>query len=72
MNMMLDERKVKLVKSCLNSSEMISWCARVRLTDNSFLDNCHKYDEHCKLSNDRVSYNFISYLYNMLKENGKL
>ena len=24
MNMMLDERKVKLVKSCLNSSEVIS------------------------------------------------
>ena len=47
MNMMLDERKVKLVKSCLISSEVISLCARMRLTDNSFLDICNKYDVHC-------------------------
>ena len=31
MNMMLDERKVKLVKSCWNGSEVISLCAaRIR------------------------------------------
>ena len=29
-NMRLDERKVKLVNSCVNSSEVISLCARVR------------------------------------------
>ena len=27
---------------------------------------------NCELSNDRVSHNFTSYLYNMLKKNGKL
>ena len=68
---MLDERKVKLVKSCLNSSEEINLCARIRSTDNSFLDICHKYDVHCELSNDRVLHNFTSYLYNMSKKNGK-
>ena len=71
MNMMLDERKVKLVKCCLNSSEVISSCARIRSTDNSFLDICHKYDVHCELSNDSVSHSFTSYLYNILKENGE-
>ena len=45
-NMMLDERKVKLVKSCLNSSEAISLCARIWSTDNSFLDIWNKYDVH--------------------------
>ena len=50
MNEMLDERKVKLVKSCLNSSEVTSLCARIRSTDNRFLDICHKYDVHCGLS----------------------
>ena len=29
-NMMLDERKVNLVKSCLNSNEEKSLCARIR------------------------------------------
>ena len=73
MNMMLYERKVnKLVKSCLNSSEVISLCVRMRSTYNSFLDICHKNDVHCELSNNRVSHNFTSYLYNMLKENDKL
>ena len=42
MNIMLDERKVKLVESYLNSSEVISLCARKRSTDNSFLDTCNK------------------------------
>ena len=69
---MLNERKVKLVKSCLNSSKVISLCARIPLTDNSFQDICHKYDVHREVSNDRVSHSFTSYLYNMLKENGKL
>ena len=41
MYMMLDVRKVKLVKSCLNSSEVISLRARIRSTDNSFLDIYH-------------------------------
>ena len=62
-NMMFDERKVKLVKSCLNSSEVISLCARIRSTDNSFLDICNKHDVHCELPSDRVSHNFTSYLY---------
>ena len=63
MNEMLDERKIKLVKSCLNSREVISLCAaRIRSTDSSFLDICHKYDVHCELSNDRVSHNFTYYL----------
>ena len=66
MNIMLDERKVKLVKSCLNSSEMIRLCVRIRSTDNSFLNICNKYDVHCELSSDRESHNFTSYLYNML------
>ena len=73
MNMMLDECKVnKFVNSCLISSEMISLCARIRSTDNSFLGICRKYDVQCELSNDRVSHNFTSNLYNMLKQNGKL
>ena len=71
MNLMLDERKVKLVKSCLNSSEVISLRARIRSTDYSFLNICHNYDVHCELSDDRVSHNFISYFYNVLKDNGK-
>ena len=48
MNIMLDERKVKLVKSCLNTSEVISLCARIRSADNSFLDICNKCDVHCE------------------------
>ena len=72
MNMTLDERNVKLVKIWLNSSEVISLCARIRSTDNSFFKICHKYDVHCELSYDRVSHNFTSYLYNMLKKNEKL
>ena len=60
MNMMLDEHNVKFVKSCLNGSEVISLYARIRSTDNSFLDICHVYDVHCELSNDRVSHNFTS------------
>ena len=51
---------------------MISLCARIRSTDNSFLDIFNKYDVHCQLSSDRVSHNFTSYLYDMLKENDKL
>ena len=50
MNIMLNERKIKLVKSCLNSSEVISLCAKVRSTGSSFLDICHKYDVHYELS----------------------
>ena len=74
MNMMLDERKVKLVKSSLSSREVISFCARIRSTDNNFLCRlvCNKYDVRCEMSSDRVTQNFISYLYYMLKEEGKL
>ena len=36
MNMMLDECKVKLVKSCLNIRKVISLCTRIRSIDNSF------------------------------------
>ena len=74
MNMILYECKVELIKICLSSSEVISLCARIRSTDNSFLDSLffNKYDVHCEMSGDRVSQNFISYLYNMLKEEGKL
>ena len=52
MNKMLDERKVKLVKSCLSSNEMTSLCTRIRSTDNSFLDIFNKYDVHCEMSSD--------------------
>ena len=72
MNLMLDEHKVNVVKSCLNSSEVTSLYARIRSTDNSFLDIFNKYDVHYELSSDRVSHNFTFYLYYMLKENGKL
>ena len=71
-NTTLDERKVKLVKSCLNSSEVISLCARKRSTEYSFLDMFHKNDRHCELSNDRVSHNFTPYLYYMVKEKKEL
>ena len=72
MNIMLDEHKVKLVKSCLNNSEEISLCARLQLTENSFLDICNKYDVHCELSNGRVPDTFSFCLYNILKKNNKL
>ena len=70
-NIVLDERMVKLVTSCLNSNEVISLCTRIRLIDNSFLYIFYKYIAHCELSGYRVSHNFTSYLYNRLKENGK-
>ena len=68
---MLDEHKVKSVKSCSSSGEVTSLCAWIVSTDNSFLDICNKYDVHYHKSNDGVSHNF-TYLYNMLKKNSKL
>ena len=56
MNMVLDVRKVKLVKSFLNSREVRSLCARIRSTENSFLDICNKYDVHCEMSSDIECY----------------
>ena len=69
MNLMFSKRKVKLRKS---SSEVISLCARIRSTDNSFLDICNKYYIHCEMTGDTVSQNFTSYLYHMLKGESKL
>ena len=54
--MTLDERKFKLVKSCLNSCVEISLCARIRSTDSSFLYICNKYDVHCEISSGSVSH----------------
>ena len=51
---MLDERKVEIVKSYLSASEAISLCARIRSTDNSFLDICNKYYVYCEMFCDRV------------------
>ena len=72
MNMVLDERKAKLVKIRSSSSEVINLCARIRSTDNSFLDIFNKDYIHCEMSSDRVSQNFTSYLCKILKEKGKL
>ena len=69
MNTMLHERKIKLIKNCLNSSEVVSLSARIRSADNSFLDIFIK---RVVYNSDRVSHNFSSYLYYTLKENGKL
>ena len=53
MNLTLDEPKVKLVRR-VACSEVISLCARMRTTDNSFINICHKYDVHCEMS-DNIS-----------------
>ena len=62
MNMMLDERMVKLVKSCLSIREVISLCARIRSVDNSFLDICNKQDDHSEMSKCHKTLHFISIL----------
>ena len=72
MKMLLDERIVKLVKSCFNGSEVLRLCARIRSADESFQEVCYMYDVHCEMSGDRVSQNFRNYLFLRLRDEGKL
>ena len=52
---MVDKRMGKLLKSRLSSSKVISLCARVRSTDNSFQDIYNKYDVHCEMPGKSVT-----------------
>ena len=68
--MLLDERKVKLIKSCLGSGEILRLCARMSLEDRRFQNMCCKHDVHCELSVCTMNDAFKYHLFNTLRDEG--
>ena len=68
--MLLDERKVKLVKNCLGSGDVLKLCARMSLEDRRFQNMCCKYDVHREVSVCAMNDAFKCHQFNTLRDEG--
>ena len=70
-NIILEERRVLLFKSCLESdSDVIRLCALLSANDDNFIHICYKYDVHCNLSRLNIKSAVVNTFFNGLRNEG--
>ena len=68
--MLLDQRKIKLLKSCMQNGDVIRTCALVAMNEDSYIDLCYKYDVYCDMSLCSINRAFRCHLFTNLKTEG--
>ena len=69
-NMLLNERKILLLKDCMNCSGLLGICARIATNSDDFLHACFECDVHCDLSKGFIKSSFKRCLFEKLQSDG--
>jgi hypothetical protein len=70
--MLLDERRVLLMKNCLHNVGIVRLCALIACNSDSFLSVCCKYDVVCDMSVNCIKSKFRNKLFTDLASNGRV
>ena len=68
--LLLEERRLMLVKSCVFCSGVLGLCGLLSMNDDDFIDICYMYDVHCNLPKYVIKNNIRSHFLDVLRNDG--
>ena len=68
--LLLEERRLILVKSCIFYPGLLGLCGFLSMNEDDFIDVCYMYDVHCNLPKYIIKNNIRSHFLDVLRNNG--